>query len=200
VSAMTSERPREPELDDWFDEPDTTDVWSSRIDRRTREQQAQRAAVTDADDWLGDQTRAPGRSFSRRLSRRALLASAGLLVVVVLGALAAAGVFSGSGHPGTQGSAPPTRSTPTTTVPVTQQPRAVALPTAPLKPGDHGAAVTKLQRALAQAGDSPGSVDGIYGSSTTRAVERFQRAHGLTADGIAGSKTLAALRQALRSG
>jgi peptidoglycan hydrolase-like protein with peptidoglycan-binding domain len=35
--------------------------------------------------------------------------------------------------------------------------------------------------------------DGIYGRVTRRAVRRFQRAHGLTVDGVAGPRTLEAL-------
>jgi hypothetical protein len=37
------------------------------------------------------------------------------------------------------------------------------------------------------------SADGVYGPKTRAAVKRFQRAHGLTADGVAGPQTLAAL-------
>jgi hypothetical protein len=37
------------------------------------------------------------------------------------------------------------------------------------------------------------SADGVYGPRTRAAVKRFQRAHGLTADGVAGPQTLAAL-------
>ena len=36
-----------------------------------------------------------------------------------------------------------------------------------------------------------GAVDGIYGKKTVEAVKKFQRKHGLTADGIAGPATLA---------
>ena len=35
--------------------------------------------------------------------------------------------------------------------------------------------------------------DGIFGKLTEEAVREFQKAHSLTADGIAGAKTLAAL-------
>ena len=45
--------------------------------------------------------------------------------------------------------------------------------------------------------NSPGTIDGSYGPSTESAVKQFQQAHGLVADGIAGSKTIAALRNAL---
>ena len=37
------------------------------------------------------------------------------------------------------------------------------------------------------------SADGVYGPKTRAAVKRFQRAHGLMADGVAGPRTLAAL-------
>jgi transglycosylase-like protein/putative peptidoglycan binding protein len=37
------------------------------------------------------------------------------------------------------------------------------------------------------------SADGVYGPKTRAAVKRFQRAHGLAADGVAGAQTLAAL-------
>jgi peptidoglycan hydrolase-like protein with peptidoglycan-binding domain len=67
-----------------------------------------------------------------------------------------------------------------------------------LKPGDTGAQVAVLQRALASLGFSSGKADGLYGPGTTDAVKRFQRSVGLTADGIVGSATLQALAKALR--
>ena len=54
--------------------------------------------------------------------------------------------------------------------------------------------VRSLQRRLDGAGYSPGPIDGRYGPRTEQAVERFQSAHGLRVDGIAGPLTLAALR------
>lgn len=62
--------------------------------------------------------------------------------------------------------------------------------------GSRGGEVASLQRALAAAGFSPGPIDGDFGPKTRAAVLAFQRAHGLTADGIAGPRTLAALRGA----
>ena len=53
--------------------------------------------------------------------------------------------------------------------------------------------VRSLQRRLAKAGFSPGPVDGRYGPRTRRAVLRFQQAHRLPADGIAGRQTQDAL-------
>jgi Putative peptidoglycan binding domain. len=55
-----------------------------------------------------------------------------------------------------------------------------------------------LQRALASLAYSPGAVDGNYGTSTQRAVARFQSFSNLTPDGILGPQTLLALRNALK--
>jgi len=64
-----------------------------------------------------------------------------------------------------------------------------------LKKGSRGAAVSELQTKLKEKGFYSGSIDGIFGSGTENAVKAFQRASGLTADGIAGPKTIAALNQ-----
>ncbi len=63
-----------------------------------------------------------------------------------------------------------------------------------LKPGSSGSEVTALQKRLLSLGylDSS-SATGYYGTLTKTAVTRFQQKSGLTADGIAGSKTQAAL-------
>jgi peptidoglycan hydrolase-like protein with peptidoglycan-binding domain len=50
-----------------------------------------------------------------------------------------------------------------------------------------GTSVAAIQRALGL------SADGVYGPRTRAAVRRFQRRHGLTVDGVAGPQTLAAL-------
>jgi len=76
-------------------------------------------------------------------------------------------------------------------------PSRVIYPSAGAELGASGP-VLALQRRLAEAGFTPGPVDGRYGPLTVAAVERFQRANGLTVDGIAGPHTLDALRAAQR--
>lgn len=59
--------------------------------------------------------------------------------------------------------------------------------------GSSGEEVKEIQKKLKQWGYYDGDIDGIYGSKTFSAVKKFQSKNGLTADGIAGEKTLAAL-------
>ena len=58
------------------------------------------------------------------------------------------------------------------------------------KLGSRGDEVRRIQSKLKQLGHYSGSVDGIYGTGTQKAVKAFQKSCGLTADGIAGPKTL----------
>lgn len=64
---------------------------------------------------------------------------------------------------------------------------------AALRQGSSGATVKKVQQKLKNWGYYSGSVDGIYGKNTVAAVKLFQKKNGLTVDGIAGTKTLAAM-------
>ncbi len=50
-----------------------------------------------------------------------------------------------------------------------------------------------MQLALRRAGFDAGNMDGIFGTRTQNAVLSFQKANGLTADGIVGRRTWAAL-------
>ena len=61
------------------------------------------------------------------------------------------------------------------------------------KRGSSGSTVTQIQKKLKQWGYYTGSIDGIYGSRTEKAVRYFQQKNGLKVDGIAGNATLAAL-------
>jgi hypothetical protein len=62
-----------------------------------------------------------------------------------------------------------------------------------LRPGDSGPDVNALQTALAAKGFNPGAADGTFGPATETALKSFQTSAGLTADGIAGPQTIAAL-------
>ena len=64
-----------------------------------------------------------------------------------------------------------------------------------LRKGDKGQYVTLLQTKLINKGFSCGSygADGDFGNDTEKAVKSFQKAYGLTVDGIVGAKTWSAL-------
>lgn len=62
-----------------------------------------------------------------------------------------------------------------------------------LKKGSSGEAVKLLQKLLNQKRFNCGAADGKFGVKTENAVKQFQKANGLTADGICGKKTWAAL-------
>ena len=66
-----------------------------------------------------------------------------------------------------------------------------------LKQGSSGEQVKTLQQKLKNWGYYSGSVDGVFGSGTKSAVMYFQRNNGLTADGVVGSRTAAALGMTL---
>jgi hypothetical protein len=196
----------EPDLDDWFDEPDTSGAWAERSARSARSRQTGNDApnridagrVDAASSTPSTRERPPIRETLRR--RRVPAAVASILVVCLLGGLAAAGVFSGGDTRQAQATTPSvTAPTATAATQRTRTAPAPAAPAGPLKPGDRGAAVAALQRALARLGYAAGAVDGQYGPATTQAVSSFQRAHGLTADGVLGPKSLAALTRALES-
>lgn len=61
------------------------------------------------------------------------------------------------------------------------------------KMGSVGDEVADLQTVLQKQGYYQGNIDGIFGTATRNAVLQFQRDNGLTADGIAGKNTLAAM-------
>lgn len=61
------------------------------------------------------------------------------------------------------------------------------------KMGSRGDEVRQIQQTLKDKGYYTGSVDGIFGVKTKAAVTAFQKENSLSADGIAGPKTLSAL-------
>ncbi len=73
----------------------------------------------------------------------------------------------------------------------------LAADAAVLKRGSRGDEVVTLQKKLKQWGYYDGAVDGVFGPGTEKAVQYFQRKNGLTADGVVGAKTAAALGMTL---
>lgn len=78
----------------------------------------------------------------------------------------------------------------------------------PMRKGERGDAVAKLQQALLSRGlnmpittcNGTRPADGIYGDETVKAVAKFQMQEQLSCDGIAGRDTLTRLDQLLASG
>jgi hypothetical protein len=68
-----------------------------------------------------------------------------------------------------------------------------------LSMGSKGTAVSNLQKDLKSWGFDPGATDGIFGQQTQQAVMAMQRRLGVTADGIVGPATLAAMTADLKS-
>ena len=62
-----------------------------------------------------------------------------------------------------------------------------------IKPGMRGEGVAEVQRKLIENGFLTGRADGICGSRTVAAIKRFQESVGLEADGVCGLQTYAAL-------
>jgi len=77
---------------------------------------------------------------------------------------------------------------------------AVGVSAATFGRGSTGSTVRKIQTRLKNWGYYTGSVDGIYGEQTVRAVKLFQKKHGLAQDGICGPRTLAAIGLSSGSG
>ena len=69
-------------------------------------------------------------------------------------------------------------------------PQAMAYKADTLRSGSRGNAVREMQQALISLGYLGGTADGIFGTNTENAVKKFQKASRLTADGLAGTKTL----------
>jgi hypothetical protein len=195
---MADRDPRSPDPDDWFADP------SRPAPRRARQPARASRLGADEDDWVGDSPRArrPGPAFMASLPDSWIKIGAGVLLFLVLlvGWLSLKGVFSSSTptQAATTTQVATTPITPTTTA--AAEPPTVPVPAAPLTPGDTGAQVKQLQRALSQLGYSVGTPDGDYGTATKTAVEQLQTAAKLTPDGVFGPATRTALIAALKRG
>jgi hypothetical protein len=195
---MEGREERDPGYDDWFDEPEPLTETKSDAGR----------SVYNGDDevWVtpeDESERTQGRRGEIVIAGRTLTTvQAAIIAASVLALffaiLAAAGVFSGAKAevPPVTTPPPPTTATHSTSTATLTTPAAQA-PSQTLSPGDTGAQVKILQEALASLGYSPGKPDGYYGPATQAAVESFQSAKGLTADGIVGPETLAKLQAEL---
>ena len=71
---------------------------------------------------------------------------------------------------------------------------------ASLREGDRGADVSRVQTRLKNWGYYSGSVDGVFGPITRRAVRTFQSRNGLGVDGIVGPQTAKAIGISLSGG
>jgi hypothetical protein len=197
--------PRLDDPDDWFGELEPGAPPARSRHHALEARAASREQPGSGEDWLDrepevDWDDAPETGFTIKLGT--LLAVAVVVVLLIVAGLAVGGVFSGSKHPA---ASPPTvtaqttTSTPTTTPTTTaRSTSSLPAPSTTLKPGDQGAQVKVLQRALARLGYATGAVDGDYGPSTEDALKRFQTASKLTADGVLGPATLKALKLALQ--
>ena len=64
--------------------------------------------------------------------------------------------------------------------------------------GSSGTTVEHIQLALRRAGYQPGPIDGMFGPATETALQSFQRAQGLSPDGVAGPASWEGLAPFLR--
>ncbi len=129
-----------------------------------------------ADGNYGDKTVAAVKAFQK---------ANGLTADGVAGEETQKVLFSGNAKAATA------KATATPTPTATTKASATPTPTPTvLKTGAKGTQVKELQTKLIQLGYLTGKADGVYGTKTAEAVKAFQKANKLTADGVAGTKTL----------
>lgn len=190
--------PRVSDPDDWFgdlsgDAPPGAETWSAQ-------DEGPPAAERRLDGGSG--TEGADAGLTVKLGTLLALVAAVVVLVVVAG-LALGGVFSGSDkRPPTSATTAPggttTRTASTSPTTRTRPARPVSpAPSTTLKPGDQGAQVRLLQRALTRLGYDAGTIDGDYGSATEAALTGFQKASHLAADGVLGPASLRSLKLAL---
>ncbi|HAX76177.1 MAG TPA: hypothetical protein DCY88_10155 [Cyanobacteria bacterium UBA11372] len=126
----------------------------------------------------------------------AAISATGLL----MGSLPASAQTSSSPRTTSSPQAAPARRQPATRSNTSPRPRATGANRAArpntssaLRLGSRGESVRKLQMYLKKRGLFKGEVNGIFGPRTRDAVIAFQRARGMTPDGVVGVRTLAAM-------
>ena len=195
---MEGREESDPGYDDWFDEPETLTETQSGANRGVYED-VEEVWMLPEDEAVRDR---PHRgeiaigNWTLTTTQAAIIAVS--VIAVVLAILAAAGAFSSNRAAVPPVTTPrPPATTVTVTTPTTNATPPAQAPQQTLNPGDTGQQVKVLQQALTALGFSPGKADGDYGPTTQAEVEKFQTSKGLTADGVVGQQTLAALQQAL---
>ena len=194
---MEASEDRDPGYDDWFDEPEPLTETQSSANRGVYEDDEE-VWVLPEEEHAGGPGRRDFAMGGHSLTMTQLAIIAVSVLAVFFGVLAAFGVFNGKAASPTAAPLPkvkpPTQNT--THTQTNTQPTAEA-PSQTLDPGATGSQVKILQTALASLGYPSGKPDGIYGTATQSAVEKFQLAKGLAEDGVVGPATLAALQRAL---
>jgi hypothetical protein len=194
-------RPVAPE-DDWFV---GTGTGRSPSDETELREARQRPSIP------GDEEQRPAAlAREGEASRKRIVpAVAGAVILLLAGVLTGALASRALTGVDTTTSLLPTTATLTTTLTTTAaesttNTTSTTTPTTPTTPqegvtlrrGATGEEVRQLQEMLVALGYSS-SVDGKYGPATAQAVQSFQTSSGLTADGVAGPATLAALSAAV---
>lgn len=98
---------------------------------------------------------------------------------------------------GTAGETAPATTAETLEHPTAEAPAATGAETAATEAKAIGTP-KEIQTALKNAGFYNGTVDGIVGPATKKAVKEFQQANGLTVDGVVGKQTWTKLKQHLK--
>ena len=194
---MEGREQSDPGYDDWFDEPEPLTETQSGANRDVYEDveevwvlpedEAVRARPHRGEIAIGN--------WTLTTTQAAIIAVS--VIAVLLAILAATGAFSSNKATLPPVTTPPPPATVTVTTPTTNATPPAQAPQQTLNPGDTGPQVKLLQQALTALGFSPGKADGDYGPTTQFEIEKFQLSKGLTADGVVGQQTLAALQQAL---
>jgi hypothetical protein len=185
-----------PPEDDWFAEVETSEAPVAPPEQPGRYEEES----------------APGRPGPPPAGRARVFALAIAAVLLIAGGVLAARWLAGDddGGSATTGditTLPDTAVTPpppaTITPPAPTPPPATTAPPTDIdlppdgtyRRGDEGDSVLAIQQALAALGFYEGEVDGKFGAQTEEAVIAFQDSQDLTADGVVGPATLAALSQ-----
>ena len=194
---MEGREESDPGYDDWFDEPETLTETQSAANRGVYEDVEEVWMLPEDEAAHGSPHRGEIAIGDWTLTTTQAAIIAVSVIAVVLAILAATGAFSSNKATLPPVATPRPPATVTVTTPTTSATPPAQAPQQTLNPGDTGPQVKLLQQALTALGFSPGKADGDYGPTTQFEVEKFQLSKGLTADGVVGQQTLAALQQAL---